>query len=185
MLLRSIRKASALLLPMLVNLLIPVMIAGFTSYFSETVEAVPVSAAAFQLAGMVAGSLTDTLILKKGAWFRTPPTWSRTRVDLLDVFVQGVFIAVVPGFMVGYPAFFGGLGLGQDLADLGLAGIVLLTSLLFVAVYPVVYLTLLRCVLSFPRLRGFAEDSALVVRNVLMTALLLPWNFVVVAQFLR
>ena len=183
--LRSIRKALALLVPMLINLLIPVMIAGFTRVFTDTVEAVPVSAAAFQLAGMVAGSLTDTLVLKRGEWFQHPPNWLRMRAQLLDVFTQGVVIAVVPGFLVGYPFFFGSLGLGQDLWDFALAGVVLLTSLLFVAVFPVAYLALLRLALSFPRWRGLVQDSSLVLRNVIMTALLMPWTFLVVAQFLK
>ena len=184
---QSIKRALALSVPMLINLSIPVMIAGFTSVFAGTIAEVPVSAAAFQLPGMVAGSLTDTLILQKGElrWFETPPNWQETRRQLLDVFIQGLVIAVGPGFAVGYPAFFGPFGLRQALGSSRLAGIVLLTSLLFVAVYPVLYLFLLRLALSFPFLRGFARDSSLVFRNVIMTALLMPWNFLVVAQFLR
>jgi hypothetical protein len=178
-----LRQVASLQLAMTLNLLTPTLFALVFSFYADIVKETPAAAVTPQFFGIVAGSLADTFLLQKAdqGWFENPPAWRVMPRQMGELLLVGAIIALVPGMALGYGVILGPLG--QPLGDPALLGISVLTLFLFAGVFPALYLAFLRVALQvIPA--SLVRDSSLVLRNVFMTILLLPWNFVIVARFL-
>jgi hypothetical protein len=178
----TLRRLFPLMGTMGINLFIPALFSFGLAIFGEGApkEALVV----IQLWGLVGGSFTDLQLnrLSEEGWYRQPPEWPIVFQRLKEIFWSGCFLAVCPGFVLGMPLIY--LPISLPLWDAGLAGITLSSLLLFGAVYPTFYVGLTRLALVI--LPGqLVRDNVLIWRNVLMTIILMPWTFLVVAPFLK
>jgi hypothetical protein len=179
---RTIRGLLPLIGTMGINLGIPFLFSFGLALFGK--GAPSVTLVVIQLFGLVGGSFTDLQLnrIAEEGWYIQPPQRQQAVARIREIFWTGCFLAVCPGFVVGMPLIY--LPVSLPLGDLGLAGITLTTLLLFGGIYPAFYIGLVR--ISLKVLPGqLVRDNALIWRNVIMTCILIPWTFLVVAPFLK
>jgi hypothetical protein len=172
------------LFPMLSTLLIPIEIAAINNWFDAVLKAKTDTATTPLLFAYLGGTFADMMLLEKTnqGWYITPP--ERFPLEqMLRVFLTGAGLTLPVGMVFGYPLVMGIIG--QPLANPPLILMSALSIFLFMAVYPALYLSGLWLLLNtMPTHRQLIGQYALPVRNILMTALAMVWNFVVFANFL-
>jgi hypothetical protein len=164
------------------NLGIPALFSFGLALFGK--GAPPETLVVIQLWGLVGGSFTDLQLnrLSEEGWFIQPPSYTQVMARLKEILFTGSFLAICPGFLVGVPLIYTPIQL--PIWNLGLAGITLLTLLIFGGIYPTIYVGLVRVALIM--LPGnLVRDNVLIARNVLMTCLIIPWTFLIVAPYLK
>jgi hypothetical protein len=164
------------------NLGIPFLFSFGLALFGK--GAPPETLVVIQLWGLVGGSFTDLQLnrLSEEGWFLQPPSRTEVLARLKEIFQTGCFLAVCPGFVLGMPLIY--IPIALPIWNAGLAGITLITLIIFGGVYPAFYVGLVRIALLV--LPGqMVRDNVLITRNVIMTCLIIPWTFLVVAPFLK
>jgi hypothetical protein len=171
-------------LPMMSTLLIPIEIAVINNAFDAILKAKTDTATTPLLFAYLGGTFADMMIVEKAkeGWFSDPPERFPAR-QITRVFLTGTGLTLPVGMVFGYPLVMGIIG--QPLANLPLILMSAVSIVLFMGVYPALYLSGLWLTLNkLPAYREQINRYSLPLRNIFMTALAMVWNFMVFANFL-
>jgi hypothetical protein len=171
-------------LPMMSTLLIPMEIAYINNTFDVLLKAKTDLATTPLLFAYLGGTFCDMQIVEKAreGWFTNPPERFPLKQIVLAA-LTGIALSLLVGMIFGYPLIMGLIQ--QPLGNLSLFTMSFISLVLFMGLYPALYLSGLWLVLkSFPGQREQVNKFSLPMRNIIMTAAAMLWNFVVFSQFL-